>query len=125
MLALMGRLRRQRSTDLLRLDACAVRALRFAVKLVQTVAWKTSRPDEMRAVADRFWAENPDPGPGFLGLKMLKDRDRANSYLVVAEFESYDLAMQNSVRGVARTSTGLVEIEAGTEGGDLQFRNAE
>ncbi len=29
---------------------------------------------------------------------MLKDRDRENSYLVIAEFESYDLAMQNSAR---------------------------
>lgn len=68
------------------------------MKFVQTIAWKTSRADEMRAVADRFQAENPDPGPGFLGLKMLKDRDRENSYLVVAEFENYDLAMQNSAR---------------------------
>jgi quinol monooxygenase YgiN len=68
------------------------------VKFVQTIAWTSSRVDEMRAVADRFQAENPDPGPGFLGLKLLKDRDRENSYLVVAEFENYDLAMQNSAR---------------------------
>ena len=68
------------------------------MKFVQTIAWKTSRVEEMRAVAERFRAENPDPGPGFLGLKMLKDRDRENSYLVVAEFESYELAMQNSAR---------------------------
>jgi hypothetical protein len=40
----------------------------------------------------------PDPGPGFVGLKVLKDRDRENSFLVIAEFESYDLAMQNSAR---------------------------
>ena len=68
------------------------------MKFVQTIAWRTSRVDEMRAVAERFQAENPDPGPGFLGLKMLKDRDRENSYLVVAEFESYELAKQNSAR---------------------------
>ena len=29
---------------------------------------------------------------------MLKDRDRENCYLVVAEFENYELAMQNSAR---------------------------
>jgi quinol monooxygenase YgiN len=68
------------------------------MKFVQTIAWKTSRVDEMRALAERFQAENPDPGRGFLGLKMLKDRDRENSYLVVAEFENYELAMQNSAR---------------------------
>ena len=33
-----------------------------------------------------------------VALKVLKDRDRENSYLVIAEFESYDLAMQNSAR---------------------------
>ena len=68
------------------------------MRFVQTIAWKTSRVDEMRAVAERFQAEHPDPGPGFIGLKMLKDRDHENSYLVVAEFESYELAMQNSAR---------------------------
>ena len=68
------------------------------MKFVQTIAWMTSRQDEMQTVADRFQAEHPDPGPGFLALKVLKDRDRENSYLAVAEFENYDLAMQNSAR---------------------------
>jgi quinol monooxygenase YgiN len=68
------------------------------MKFVQTIAWKTSRPDEMRALAERFRAENPEPGPGMAGLKMLKDRDQEDSYLMIAEFESYDLAMQNSAR---------------------------
>ena len=68
------------------------------MKFVQTIAWKTSRPDEMKALADRFQTENPDPGPGFVGLKMLKDRDQENGYLMIAEFENYDLAMQNSAR---------------------------
>lgn len=75
------------------------------MKFVQTIAWKTSRVDEMRAMADRFRAQNPDPGPGFLGLKLLKDRDREDSYLVVAEFENYDLAMQNSARRRSMRST--------------------
>src|SRR6266571_2317887 len=68
------------------------------MKFVQTIAWNTSRADEMSAVVARFQAENPEPGPGFLGVKMLKDRDKENSFLVVAEFENYDLAMQNSAR---------------------------
>jgi hypothetical protein len=68
------------------------------VKFVQTITWKTSRADEMQEVAARFQADNPDPQPGFLGLKMMKDRDQEDMYLVIAEFESYDLAMQNSVR---------------------------
>ena len=68
------------------------------MKFVQTIAWKTSRMDQMQGVADRFRAENPDPGPGFIGLTVLKDRDRENSFLVIAEFENHDLAMQNSAR---------------------------
>src|SRR5262249_47444680 len=68
------------------------------MKFVQTVAWKTSRPDEMREAAARFQADNPDPGPGFIGFKMLKNREQEDSYLVIAEFEDYDLAMQNSAR---------------------------
>jgi quinol monooxygenase YgiN len=68
------------------------------VKFLQTIQWSTSRPDEMRALAERFQTDNPDPGPGFVSLKMLKDRDKENSYLMIAEFESYELAMQNSAR---------------------------
>jgi len=67
------------------------------MKFVQTIAWKTSKPAEMQAIATRWQAENPD-SPGFVGLKMLKNRDVEDSYLVVAEFENYDLAMQNSAR---------------------------
>jgi quinol monooxygenase YgiN len=68
------------------------------MKFVQTITWKTSRADEMRAVSARFQADNPDPAPGFIGLKMLKDREHEDMYLVIAEFENYDLAMQNSAR---------------------------
>jgi hypothetical protein len=55
-----------------------------AAKFVQTIAWKPSLVDETRAVGDRFQAGEPDPGPGFLGLKLLKDRDRDNSYLGIS-----------------------------------------
>jgi hypothetical protein len=68
------------------------------MKLAQTIAWKSSRVDEMQALAARWQEENPNPGSGFLGLKMLKDRDQEDTYLVVAEFENYDLAMENSAR---------------------------
>ena len=68
------------------------------MKFVQTIAWKTSRMDQMQGVADRFRAEKPDPGPGFIGLTVLKDRDRENAYMVMAEFDSYELAMENSGR---------------------------
>ena len=68
------------------------------MKFIQTISYATSQPDEMRALSERFQAENPDPGPGFVGLKICKDRDRENAYLLVAEFDNYELAMQNSAR---------------------------
>jgi heme-degrading monooxygenase HmoA len=66
---------------------------------IQTIGYTTSRPDDMKALSDRFREENPDAStPGFVGIKVLKDRDRDNAYMIVAEFESYELAMQNSAR---------------------------
>jgi quinol monooxygenase YgiN len=67
------------------------------MSFIQTIAYTTSKPDEMRALAEQFDRDNPD-SPGMIGAKILKDRDRENAYLVIAEFESYELAMENSAR---------------------------
>ena len=44
-----------------------------------------------------------------------KDRDRANAYMVIAEFDSYELAMKNSARpetdAFAKNMAGLVDGE--------------
>ena len=64
---------------------------------IQTIGYSTGRADEIRALSDQFDRDSPD-APGFLGLKVLKDRDRENTYLILAEFESYEQAMENSAR---------------------------
>ena len=64
---------------------------------VQTISFTTDRMDEMQALMDSFDNEQ-GPRPGFIGAKVLKDLDRQNTYLVVAEFETYELAMENSAR---------------------------
>jgi quinol monooxygenase YgiN len=70
-----------------------------SMKFIQTIGYTTSRPDDMKALSDRFREENPDTETrGFLGYKVLKDRDQDNAYMIVAEFESYELAMENSAR---------------------------
>ena len=66
------------------------------MKFVQTIAWTSSREEELLAMIDRFMGEHPEPGPGTLNVKLLKDRDRENAYMIIVEFEDYDLAMQNS-----------------------------
>ena len=67
------------------------------MRFIQTISYTTSRPDDMRALAEGFQQENP-AAPGIIGIKLLKDRDRGNAYLLIAEFESYDVAMENSAR---------------------------
>jgi hypothetical protein len=39
-----------------------------------------------------------DRQPGYRTTRILKDRDRENAYMVVAEFDSHELAMKNSDR---------------------------
>jgi len=64
---------------------------------IQTVSFTTSRIDEVQQLAEQYDRDNPN-APGFLGSKILRDRDRENAYLIIAEFESYELAMENSNR---------------------------
>jgi len=65
---------------------------------IQTISFSTSRIDEMQKLMERWDQEQSEPAPGFRGLKLLKDRDNENAYLVIAEFENYELAMENSNR---------------------------
>jgi quinol monooxygenase YgiN len=67
------------------------------MKFVQTIAYTSSQEDALRAMSEDWDSQNQD-AQGFLGFKVLKDRDRENAYMVVAEFESYELAMENSAR---------------------------
>ena len=65
---------------------------------IQTISFSTSRYDEMQKMMDEFEEQQGAQSPGFRGLKILKDRDNANAYLIVAEFDSYEQAMENSAR---------------------------
>ena len=64
---------------------------------IQTISFTTSRIDEMQKLMDAY-DDEPQSRLGFIGSKVLKDRDRENTYMVIAEFESYELAMENSAR---------------------------
>lgn len=65
---------------------------------IQTISFSTSRYDEMQKMMDEFDEQQGAQSPGFRGLKILKDRDNEGRFLVVAEFESYEQAMENSAR---------------------------
>ena len=65
---------------------------------VQTISFTTSRLDEMTAMEREYSREQGGQAPGYRSSRILKDRDRENAYMVVAEFDSYELAMENSRR---------------------------
>jgi hypothetical protein len=69
-----------------------------AVTFIQTISFTTSRIDEIKALEGRFQAEEGGQAPGYRGTRLLQDRDRENGYMVIAEFDSYELAMENSAR---------------------------
>jgi antibiotic biosynthesis monooxygenase (ABM) superfamily enzyme len=65
---------------------------------VQTVSFNSSRVDEIKALGDEYEQQQGGQAPGYRRTMILKDRDNENAYMVVAEFDSYELAMENSAR---------------------------
>jgi quinol monooxygenase YgiN len=66
---------------------------------MQTISFTTSRMDEMQQLMDDFadvQMSNPAENHGFIRSQVLKDRDNADAFMVVAEFETYEQAMENS-----------------------------
>jgi hypothetical protein len=79
---------------------------------IQTVSFRTSRIEEMKELLDEFNGQQGDAQVrGFRGIKLLKDRDNEGAFLALADFVSYDLAMENSARpetdAFARRMTAL------------------
>lgn len=64
-------------------------------KFVQIMEFRTSRIDEVEALSRRMQEER---GDAFLANKatITEDRERPGTYLVIIEFDSYEVAMKNS-----------------------------
>jgi uncharacterized protein (DUF1330 family) len=79
----MYRLRTRRGTE------------RDVPKFVQIMEFKTSRIDEVEALSKRM---QEDRGDSYLASKatITEDRDRPGTYVVIIEFDSYEIAMKNS-----------------------------
>jgi len=66
---------------------------------VQIVEYDTSHIDEVRTLGDKFRDERQAEGLAIeIRVTMAGDRDRPNHYVTIAEFPSYEIAMQNSNR---------------------------
>ena len=64
---------------------------------IQIIEFQTSRIDEIQALTDeRSLAQQP--GSTVVRVTITADRDRPGYYLTIAEFDSYESAMENSNR---------------------------
>lgn len=65
------------------------------MRFIQIVDYVTQRFDEVQALSEKFRAEVADTSTTER-VTVCQDRDRPGHYLVIAEFDSYDSAMENS-----------------------------
>lgn len=63
---------------------------------VQIIEYTTSRFDEIKELAEKLRAGGQGGPAGAVSVTITQDRDRPNHYITVAEFESYEKAMENS-----------------------------
>jgi len=69
------------------------------MEFVQIVEFSSTRIDEIRAFSEEFQAQQGSgPGGTASAVFMTADRDTPNRYLVIAQFASYEEAMENSKR---------------------------
>ncbi|MDX6263048.1 MAG: hypothetical protein QOH84_4736 [Kribbellaceae bacterium] len=67
---------------------------------VQIIDYRTSRPEEVRALGEQFrkGREAGDEGPAPTRMTACADRDHPGRYFQIVEFASYEDAMANSER---------------------------
>lgn len=63
-------------------------------EFVQLVEYRTTRYEEMHQFLEDFRARHPQMGPR--RVTVCKDRNRADGYLSIVEFDSYETAMRNN-----------------------------
>jgi quinol monooxygenase YgiN len=63
---------------------------------VQIIEYQTTRFDEVKQLGDDIREHMKARGGGPVKVTVTKSRDRDNTYLTIAEFASYDAAMENS-----------------------------
>jgi len=67
---------------------------------VQIIEYRTSKPDEIKALMDDYGAKREAEGEGPTPVRGITcaDRDEPGRYFAIVEFSSYDEAMANSQR---------------------------
>jgi quinol monooxygenase YgiN len=67
----------------------------MGMAFIQIIEYETDRADEIAALMADVQPGAGD-APGFVRLAVTQDRDNPRRYVTIVEFESYEVAMQNS-----------------------------
>jgi quinol monooxygenase YgiN len=62
---------------------------------IQIIEYETDRADEIAELMSEMDTDGGDAS-GFVRLAVTQDRDDPRRYLTIVEFESYEIAMENS-----------------------------
>ena len=90
-------------------------------KFIQIMEYKTSKFDEIQALADKWVAATEGKRTATSGL-VTKDRDNRDTYVEIIEFPSYEAAMKNS----ELPETQEISAKMGTlTDGEPTFRNLD
>jgi hypothetical protein len=83
---------------------------------VQIIEYRTSKPDEITALAEEFRTKREAEDNGSAPMRGLAcaDRDEPGRYFMIVEFNSYEEAMENS--GRADTSEFAEKMAALSDG---------
>jgi quinol monooxygenase YgiN len=90
-------------------------------KFVQIIEMKTSKYDEIDAL-EQEWKKATEGKRTLRRDTVCQDRDHPGTYVVIAEFDSYDEAMQNS--NLPET-TDFTERMAKLVDGEMKFYNLD
>jgi quinol monooxygenase YgiN len=84
------------------------------MKFVQLIEFQTSRMDEMDAIEEK-WLAATEGKRTLISERKTRDRDRPNTYILIAEFPSYEAAMKNNdlpeTKEIAEQMMKLAESE--------------
>ncbi|TDW21286.1 hypothetical protein [Kribbella kalugense] len=80
---------------------------------VQIIEYRTSKPDEIKALLEDYQAKREAGGDGPSPVRGLScaDRDEPGRYFSIVEFASYEEAMENSKRAdTTEFATKMMEL---------------
>ena len=93
------------------------------MEFVQIVEFSSTRIDEIRTLSEEFRVQQGSrPGGTASAVLMTADRDTPDRYLVIAQFASYEEAMENSKRPEVST---FAQAMAALCDGPPVFRNLD